>query len=77
MAGDAASFINRLANMPGMRPISSIMLGRAFASLLIGFVATQQMAPRPAQFAMRIFPVQAWVDGITDIFLYGIMESDE
>lgn len=75
LAGDAASFINRMSNMPGARPISVIMLGRAFASLLIGFAVTQHLAPRPAQFAMRIFPQKAWVEGIADIFLYGIMEQ--
>lgn len=76
LAGGAAGFVNRLANMPGTRPISTIMLGRAFASLLIGFVATQYFAPRPAQFAMRIFPQRAWVDGVADVFLYGILESE-
>ena len=75
LASEAAGFINRLSNMPDTRPISSVMLGRAFASILIGFVATQQMAPQGAQFAMRIFPEKAWVDGITDIFLYGILEQ--
>jgi len=76
LAGDAASFINRMANMQGARPLSTIMLGRAFASMMIGFVVTQHLAPRPAQFAMRIFPQKAWVEGIADIFLYGIMESE-
>lgn len=77
LAGEAASFINRLSTMPGTRPISSIMLGRAFASLIAGFVATQHIAPRSAQFAMRIFPPKAWVEGVADIFLYGILESEE
>ncbi len=76
MAGDAARFVNRLSGLPGIRPISPVMLGRAFAALVIGFVATQQFAPRPARFAMRIFPEKAWIDGMVDIFLYGILESE-
>ncbi|MBZ0309418.1 MAG: TetR/AcrR family transcriptional regulator; helix-turn-helix transcriptional regulator [Anaerolineae bacterium] len=76
MAGDAVRFLNRLSGLPGMRPISPVLLGRAFAALVIGFVATQQFAPRPARFAMRIFPEKAWVDGMIDIFLYGILETE-
>lgn len=76
IAGDAALFINRLSSLPGVRPLSSVMLGRAFAALVIGFVATQQFAPRAARFAMRIFPEKAWIDGVVDIFLYGILESE-
>lgn len=76
LAGSAASFINRLANLPGTRPISAVMLGRALASILIGFVVTQHLAPRPAKFAMRIFPEKAWVEGVADILLYGILETE-
>lgn len=76
LAGEMVGFINRLSKMPEMRPISSVMLGRAFASLLIGFVATEQFAPRSARFAMRMFPQKAWVQGMVDIFLYGILESE-
>lgn len=75
LAAEAASFINRLSNLPGTRPISSIMLGRAFASLLLGFIATQQLAPEGAQFAMRVYPTKTWVDGITEIFLHGVLEA--
>lgn len=77
LAGGAMSFVNRLSNMPGTRPISNVMLGRAFAAILVGFVITEQLAPRPAQFAMRIFPTNAWIDGIADIFLYGLLEDDD
>ncbi len=76
LALDGVGFINRLSKMPDMRPISPIMLGRAFAALVIGFVATGQFAPRPAQFAMRLFPHRAWVEGMVDIFLYGILETE-
>ncbi|NJL93163.1 MAG: TetR/AcrR family transcriptional regulator [Anaerolineae bacterium] len=76
LAGDAAGFITRLANMPNMRPISTIMLARALASMLIGFAVTQYIAPRPAQYAMRIFPQRAWIEGMADILLYGIVESE-
>lgn len=70
-------YVNRLSNMPDVRPISSIMLGRVLASLLVGFVVTQQLAPEQAQLSMRIFPQQAWIDGITDIFLRGILEEQK
>ena len=76
LTGEGASFVTRLAAMPGTRPMSSIMLGRAFASLLVGFMATQHVAPQMVQFAMRMFPQDAWVDGMADIFLYGILEPE-
>ncbi len=72
---DAANFMNRLSTMAGVRPISTMMLGRALAAMLIGFMATQQLAPPHAQFALRVFPQKAWVDGMTDILLHGILES--
>lgn len=76
LTGEGASFVTRLAGMPGTRPVSSIMLGRAFASMLVGFMATQHVAPQMVQFAMRMFPQDAWVDGMADIFLYGILEPE-
>ena len=76
LTSEGASFVTRLSAMPGTRPISSIMLGRAFASMLVGFMATQYAAPQMVQFAMRMFPQAAWVDGMADIFLYGILESE-
>jgi AcrR family transcriptional regulator len=76
LTSEGASFVMRLAGMPGMRPVSSIMLGRAFASMIVGFMATQHVAPQMVQFAMRMFPQDAWVDGMADIFLYGILEPE-
>lgn len=75
IASDAASFINRLSTMPGVRPVSSIMLARTLAALVIGFVVTQQLAPENAQFTMRVMPTKAWVDGISDILLHGILDD--
>ena len=76
LTGEGASFVMRLSTMPGVRPVSSVMLGRAFASILVGFMATQHVAPQMVQFAMRMFPQDAWVDGMADIFLYGILEPE-
>lgn len=75
LASESASFINRLSTMPGIRPISTVMLGRMLSSVLIGFIATQQLAPTDTRFAMRIFPRKAWVDGLSDMLLHGILED--
>jgi AcrR family transcriptional regulator len=75
LIGDAAGFVNYLSTLPGVRPISTVMLGRALASLLIGFLATQQLAPESAQMALRLFPHKAWVEGLTDLILNGILEE--
>lgn len=75
VAGESASFINRLSAMPDVRPLSSIMLARTFASLLIGYIATQHLAPDSTQFALRSYPQRAWIEGMTDIFLNGILQK--
>lgn len=76
LTSEGVSFITRLSAMPNMRPVSSIMLGRAFVSLIIGFAMSERMAPEGAQFAMRVVPEEAWIDGMSDILLYGIMHEN-
>lgn len=74
LASDAAAFITRLATMPGVRPISTIILGRALAAYCIGFVSTQLLAPDPVKRSLRAFPPRIWVEEMTHIILYGIIE---
>jgi AcrR family transcriptional regulator len=76
LAGEAAGFVNRLSAMPGVKPMSSIMLGRALAAVIIGFIATQYLAPQTIQYAMHIYPQKAWIDSVTDILLHGILKSE-
>jgi hypothetical protein len=75
LIGDAAGFVNYLSTLPGVRPIPTMILGRALASLLIGFLTSQQLAPESVQRALRLFPQKAWVEGLTDLILNGILEE--
>jgi AcrR family transcriptional regulator len=72
---DAASFITRFATLPGVRPISSVLLGRVLAAYCLGFMATQLLAPESAKNTLRLFPRQVWVENLTQILLYGILEA--
>lgn len=74
VAGESAGFINRLSTMPDVRPLSSIMLARTYASLIVGYIATQYLAPQSTQFALRSYPKKVWIEGMTDIFLNGILK---
>jgi len=76
VASETAGYLNRLSTMHRVRPVSSIVLARTLASLMVGFVVTQQLAPQNAQFAMRVMPNDAWVDGMVNIFLHGILEDE-
>jgi hypothetical protein len=42
----------------------------------MGFLASERIAPGAARFAMRLFPQRAWLDGMVDLLLYGVLEDD-
>ena len=44
-------------------------------AMLLGFVASEQAMPKLARVAMRLFPQRAWVDGVVDLMLYGVLED--
>lgn len=72
----AAALLERLKATGQLRPVPDVILSRALIAMLIGFVLSEQAMPQVARMAMRMFPQRAWIDGMVDLMLYGILEDD-
>ena len=72
----ALAMLERLKSTGQLRPVSDLILARTIVSLLMGFVLSEQAMPQVARMAMHLFPQRAWLDGATDLLLYGILEDD-
>jgi AcrR family transcriptional regulator len=72
----ATAFLERLKATGQLRPVSDVILSRTLVALLMGFILSEQAMPQVARVAMRMFPQRAWIDGMVDLMLYGILEDD-
>jgi AcrR family transcriptional regulator len=72
----ATAFLERLKATGQLRPVSDVILSRVLVAMLMGFVLSEQAMPQVARVAMRMFPQRAWIDGMVDLMLYGILEDD-
>jgi len=72
----ARGFLERMKTAGGLRPVSDMVIGRAIAALLMGYIVSERAMPALARTAMRMIPARAWLDGVLDLFLYGILEDD-
>jgi hypothetical protein len=69
----AFALLARLKNTGQLRPVADMVLARTMVAMLIGFIATEQTIPRVTRIVMR---QRAWLDGMVDLLLYGILEDD-
>lgn len=76
LAPKALGLLSRLKNTGQLRPVSDIILARTLAAMLIGFIASERAMPKIARMAMRLMPQRAWLDGMVDLMLYGILEDN-
>ncbi len=72
----ALGLMKRLRDTGQLRPVSDAILARTLAAMLLGFVMSEQAMPKIARVAMRLFPQRAWVDGMVDLMLYGVLEDN-
>jgi AcrR family transcriptional regulator len=72
----AFGLFKRLRDTGQLRPVSDLILARTLTAMLLGFVASEQAMPKVARVAMRLFPQRAWVDGMVDLMLYGVLEDN-
>jgi AcrR family transcriptional regulator len=70
-------FADRLNATGQLRPMPTPLLARTFLSLLIGYIVSERAMPSGLQVMMRIFPQKAWLDGMVDLLLYGVLEDDQ
>ncbi|MBX3086796.1 MAG: TetR family transcriptional regulator [Anaerolineae bacterium] len=70
-------FTERLTSTKQLRPVPTPLLARTFLSMLIGYIVSERAMPSAMQMMMRIFPQKAWLDGMVDLLLYGVLEDDQ
>ena len=72
----ANAVFDRIKATGELRPLPDWMIARAIMALFIGFIASERAMPPVVQTASRLLPQRAWIDGITDILLYGLLEDE-
>ncbi len=72
----ALELLKRLKATGQLRPVSDVILARTLVSLFMGFVFSERVMPQMARMAMRMFGQRAWIDGMVDLLLYGVLEDD-
>ncbi len=72
----ATGLLKRLRDTDQMRPVSDLIVARTLISLLMGYVVSERAMPQMARMALRLFPPRAWIDGMVDLLLYGLLEDD-
>jgi len=71
----ATSIFARLKSTGELRPVSDPILIRTMMAMVMGFVLSEEAMPPIAKVALKLFPQRAWVDGMTDLLLYGMLED--
>ncbi len=72
----ANSILQRMKATGDLRPLSDLIVARTLISLLMGFIVSERAMPQVARVAMRLFPPRAWIDGMVDILIYGLLEDN-
>jgi AcrR family transcriptional regulator len=72
----ANALLGRVKATKQTRPVMDMVFARTLIALLIGFIISDRAVPGVARTAMRLFPQRAWLDGMTDLLLYGVLEDD-
>jgi AcrR family transcriptional regulator len=70
------SLLERIKATGQLRPVADVILARTLVSLLMGYILSEQAMPQVARVVMRLFPQKAWLDGMVDLLLYGVLEDD-
>ncbi len=72
----AAALFHRLKGTKQLRPVSDVILARTLVAMLMGFVISELAMPQLVRMAARLLPQRAWLDGMVDLMLYGVLEDD-
>jgi predicted GTPase len=73
----ANGLLSRVKATGQLRPLSDMIVARTLVAFLMGFIASERAMPQLAQVAMRLFPQKAWIDGMTDVMIYGLLEDEK
>jgi hypothetical protein len=72
----ATHLLDRLKATGQLRPVSDLIIARTLVSLFMGIIVSERAMPQIARVALRVFNQRAWVDGMVDILLFGLLEDD-
>ncbi len=72
----ALALMDRIKATGQLRPVPDVIFARTMVAMLMGFIISEQAMPQMARMAMRMFPQRAWLDGMVDLMLYGVLEDD-
>ena len=72
----AATLLKRIKQTDQLRPAPDLIVARTLIALLMGFVVSERAMPQMTRMALRMFPQRAWVDGMADLLIYGLVEDD-
>jgi AcrR family transcriptional regulator len=72
----AMALLEKMKATGQLRPVPDVILGRTLVSLLLGFVLSERAMPQIARLATRLVPQRAWLDGMIDLLLYGMLEDE-
>ena len=72
----ALGLLKRLKATGELRPVADPILARTLVSLFMGFIISERAMPQVARMAMRMFGQRAWLDGMVDLLLFGVLEDD-
>lgn len=72
----ATVLFTRIKDTNQLRPLPDWIVARALVSVFIGFIASERAMPPAVRTASRFLPQRAWIDGVTDIMLYGLLEDE-
>ncbi|GEM_PF-1000928 len=72
----AAMLLKRIKQTDQLRPAPDLIVARTLIALLMGFVVSERAMPQMTRMALRMFPQRAWVDGMADLLIYGLVEDD-
>ena len=60
-----------------LRPMPTAVLIRTYLSALIGYLATERLMPGTLKVVSRLMPNKAWLDGLIDLMLFGMLEDHD
>lgn len=73
----ANELLSRVKATGQLRPLSDMIVARTLVAFLMGFIASERAMPQLARVAMRLFPQRAWIDGMTDVMIFGLLEDEK
>lgn len=70
------SAFDRIKRTGQLRPMPAAVLVRTYLGALLGHLVTERLMPGSVKIVSRLMPEKAWLDGMIDLTLFGMLEDD-